>query len=435
MSITGYGVLKAWAGWCAWCMGMVSPPLGHGTVLSAPGDTVVRAIDLRRPPTPRPTTERLSIGSVDGPAEYTFAALASVAIGRDGRVMVLDAPFVGRPILRLFDPRGQFLRQVGNVGNGPGEYVRPSAVAAFPDGRFLLLDHLERRLTVYSANGDYLSSWSIPHYHVILGYRNSLQISPNGTISIRFVLSRTTAGHETHAVARISSDGAVIDTLLVPSIAPIELVVRTTRAGSITAVPTEHLVPYSPRTFSLWSPLGYFITARSDRYALDLRLPHRRDGNELHPQWRTGDLVFSIRASASRVSVSRAERAEQRNFKLQQFRNMRVAPSGPIPDVPANKPFFRDVLVATDGRIWVLIHAPSERYQPPQVRLPSGRMAATVGWREEARADVFEPSGRYVGRVAMPADVSILVVHGNDLWGSARDELGVPFLKKFVVSW
>src|SRR5690348_623389 len=60
--------------------------------------------------------EELSIGVVDGAEEYVFGDVADLALGPDGSLYVLDRKV---PIVRQFDAKGKFVRNIGRAGSGP----------------------------------------------------------------------------------------------------------------------------------------------------------------------------------------------------------------------------------------------------------------------------------------------------------------------------
>jgi hypothetical protein len=67
---------------------------------------------------------------------------------------------------------------------------------------------------------------------------------------------------------------------------------------------------------------------------------------------------------------------------------------------------------------------------------PDGRRRAVRRWREPVAFDVFEPDGRYVGRVLAPQGLSLQpkpVIRGDTVWAIVRDELDVQRLVRFRV--
>lgn len=371
------------------------------------------------------TVEELTLGRADGPEQYTFATINDVAIAPTGNILVLDAaPNGANPLLRLYTVTGQFIRRVGSVGAGPGEYRRPSCVATFPDGRFALYDRANARITIYSSEGAYLESWRVPPYNVASGGDVRMRIGPDGIIAMRITQSIDLPA-VTQAIVRIGAGAAIVDTLPVPVLPSIStFVTRSVRRGNA----VQHgrlMVPYSPQNWWQWSPLGYFVTARSDRYALDFRIPRgvRIDGR-LPPVWSETQPVVSARMSARPVPVEARERIEQRSYAQSQLRGL---PGDPVPEVPPTKPFFQFMYMGDDGRIWTRVHVRSQRDQSGAIRGP--------GWHEPITMDVFEPHGAYVGRVRFPDGLNFLRFRGDHIWAVAHDDDGIAYVKRYRARW
>ena len=72
----------------------------------------------------------------------------------ENHMLVLDGK---QSQLFMFDSEGGFLKQVGRLGQGPGEYIKPAYITADKD-RFLLLDTDLRRLIFYDRNGAWIRS-------------------------------------------------------------------------------------------------------------------------------------------------------------------------------------------------------------------------------------------------------------------------------------
>jgi hypothetical protein len=398
-------------------------------------DTIVKFAGAPRYRELASVVEELSMGVVDGPPEYTFAAIKDIAIGQNGSMLILEGSIFASRSLRLYDAHGRFIRNVGRRGRGPGEWERPSAVAVMPDGKFLLLDPLNHRITVYSAAGDYTGTWGIPYFHVTIGGNGVMRVDANGIIAIRATVPPPST-IAAKAIVRVRPGGEVIDTLAEPALPDVRKRVTSTSWRGNARLTTVLSVPYSPRPFWQWSPLGYFVSGVTDRYAIDMRLPRRHPGDgDKPPTWREGEPVLSIRATYSPLEISPAERADQRASKERTLRNIGGEQSGPLPEIPRFKPFFRDVYVGDDGRIWIMVHTPSERYSPPEQRTRSGDVIRQIGWREPDTMDVFEPDGTYLGRVQLPNDLYLRAFRGDQIWGFVLGEFDVPIVKRYRVNW
>jgi hypothetical protein len=89
------------------------------------------------------------IGVVDGPAEYTFGLVNSVALLPNGSIAVTD---LHARQVRLFDATGRFLRSVGRPGSGPGEFQSLSRITV-RERDFTVWDGALRRYTRISFDG------------------------------------------------------------------------------------------------------------------------------------------------------------------------------------------------------------------------------------------------------------------------------------------
>ncbi len=78
-----------------------------------------------------------SIGIELGDEEYMFAWASEAVYSPDGFILVSD--FMKNSVF-LYSPDGDFIRRIGGPGNGPGEFTRPSGIAFYPDGSFLVHD-------------------------------------------------------------------------------------------------------------------------------------------------------------------------------------------------------------------------------------------------------------------------------------------------------
>ena len=89
-----------------------------------------------------------SIGKVDGDDPDVFGAFVDVTIDDAGVVYVLDKY---EPVVRVFDPSGDFVTGFGGIGGGPNEFRRPRAIDRISDGRLLVADR-NRQLKVLAPS-------------------------------------------------------------------------------------------------------------------------------------------------------------------------------------------------------------------------------------------------------------------------------------------
>lgn len=99
----------------------------------------------------------LSVGQgMDGPEEYTFGSIASLAVDDDGNIYVLDGQAQD---LRVFDAEGTYLTTLARRGRGPGELARAEAMALLPDRRVVVRDPENARVQVLGSEPDQTTAW------------------------------------------------------------------------------------------------------------------------------------------------------------------------------------------------------------------------------------------------------------------------------------
>jgi hypothetical protein len=380
-------------------------------------DTIVKLAGTPLYPGVATLTQELRIGMTDGPEEYLFTFPSEILLQRDGSIVVLDwETTLGTPIVRRYDRNGRFLRRIGGRGRGPGEYREPTGLAELNDGRILLADALNGRINVYSRFGESVGTWNARGNRAIARGPDWLKVSPDGMVYLRFVRAQRPLTPEI-AILRLRSDGAIVDTLLPPFL-PDTRVPRVTVKSPSGRATYGREVPYWPRSIWTLTHDGFFLTATTDRYAINL-IQGRR--------------ITSIRRSIQPVTVSTTERNEQRSYTAEWLRT-RGKFTGSVPDVPRTKPFFKWITTDQDGRIWVWLSTASERYNPPPPPHARGTIPV-LRWREPALFDVFESDGTYIGQVAVPERVELKAIHGDVAWAVVRDEDDVPSVVRYRIAW
>ena len=96
--------------------------------------------------------ELYRIGSLDGDAWETFGEIAGTAFDAAGNLYVFDRQsnrivMVGRD--------GGFVREIGQAGEGPGEFRMALQFTVMRDGRVVVADLGHRSYQLFDANGEY----------------------------------------------------------------------------------------------------------------------------------------------------------------------------------------------------------------------------------------------------------------------------------------
>lgn len=326
----------------------------------------------------------LTLGRVEGPPEYLFGAVTSLAADARGRIYVADR--IGSTV-RVYAPDGEHRATLGGEGEGPGEYSWPADLAFGPGGRLYVRD--ARRITVLDPSGDggiadsVVDAWRLPS-------RGNPRPRRSGVDS---------AGRYLHPGYRFPPDGGARyfylvfedgrhagDTVPVP---PYPGLGRTrsayywlTEGRTGKMVDGLSRVPFQPAPAWDVTPRGTVIggdgagpglvetdAAGDTVAAVDLPGP----GSRPVPDEAEQDSLAALEARIDSLPVPLPE-------------VVNLGERVPDRDFPRTLPTLLDVVVARDGRIWV------ERW-PPEGR-PETR------WY-----DVLRPDGGYVRSVVVPEPI------------------------------
>lgn len=327
--------------------------------------------------------EDLRIGTVDEAGPALFGDIAAVEADPLGRVWVLDRQ---AKELRVFDARGAHVRTIGREGGGPGEFKDPIGMAWGPGGQLWVADPSNARFSVFDTAGRYVAS----HPRRVAGYslpwRGGFGVDDGRLYEMAMVTPAT--GESRHALLRFDQAMQPTDTVLLPTYTADQFELRGPRSFMATEV------PFAPGQVFAFDPRGGVWVGTSDRYRL------ARVGLD-------GDTTRIVERQAAPVPVTAAERARAIE-RLKWFTDQggRVDAGR----IPSRKPAYQHVIVDEgDGGIWV------------RPALPDSHAGAAY--------DVFDPQGRYLGRVRLPSQMSAFpppVIRGGALYGVSRDSLDVP---------
>ena len=97
----------------------------------------------------------VSIGELDGPEEYLFGSVRSIAVDDDHNVYILDGQ--ARHV-RVFDSAGTYVKTLGGPGEGPGEFKVPIGLA-ISNGRLLVRDPANGRVQLFGLETGETEEW------------------------------------------------------------------------------------------------------------------------------------------------------------------------------------------------------------------------------------------------------------------------------------
>lgn len=137
-----------------------------------------------------------------GEADTLLLDPLRVVAGR-GRVYVLDQS--GPRVISFAAADGTLLWMAGTQGGGPGEFLAPRAMALLPDGRVVVSDIANARLTILGGDGASLGSVLVHGVGDVL----SLCALQDGSVLLF-------PGNSTHHLVRMSIDGRVFGPIRLP---------------------------------------------------------------------------------------------------------------------------------------------------------------------------------------------------------------------------
>lgn len=357
----------------------------------------------------------LRIGSMDGAPVYVLGDPAALAVG-NGAVYVLDSQV---PVVRAYDAEtGEYLRDVGREGGGPGEYGSPDGVAVLPDGRVVIRDPRTIHLNVYAPDGTFLEAWPHPNgggFHTYARFH----VDTAGTSYVTTLLDWSVPPWEWEkALIGVSPAGQVTDTLPEPALEYERADLTASRENSA----SRRQVPFTGERVWNFSPFGYTVGAITSRYAIYL--------------FRPSAPVLRIERVSEPVAVHPDEAEERRARITAGLQRQYGSWKWNGPRIPDTKPPLRDLFVDRDGRIWAVVARPGRAIMTAaEAEAEADRTGESVlRFREPAAFDAFDPAGRFLGPVSAPAALAVephLVVRGDTAWGVERDEVGIPTVVRY----
>jgi hypothetical protein len=358
----------------------------------------------------------LTIGSFEGPDEYMFGQVLSLAVAPDGAIYIFDSHV---PALRKYAPDGTYLTTFGRAGGGPGEYRMPDAgLAVLPDGRVLLRDPGNTRITVYSPDSEYLDGWRIRGN----GTSRPLYKDTRANTYTQIVMdTRDEVTEWRFGLVRYGPDGVPGDTLPAPTWRYETPSVVASYDGGRGG--THKYIPFAPRSRWVYSPLGYMIGGLPTDYSFDLFLAPGRVLRIQRTDWRP-------------VTLAPNERIQHEQIVTATMRRTDPAWRWTGPGIPDTKPPYTDLLVGELGRIWVLLHQGAQKVDPDVTGADEPGASPQLTWVEPVAFDVFEPDGRYLGMVRAPEGFSTRptpVFRGDTVWAVVHGELDIPLIRRFAV--
>lgn len=329
-------------------------------------------------------SEDLRLGAVDAEGPEQFGQVMAIQVDPWGRIYVLDGH---AHEIRVFDSTGAYVRAFGREGGGPGELRRPMTMLFDPEGNLRVLDPPNNRISVFDTTGAYRDGpWMAGSFFTTRwpgGYDDQgyfYNFLPDFGQAFRFL------------IVRFDSTLTPLDTIRIPEYEG-ERFEYTSPDGN-NRLQTD--VPFAPFQVWLLQPGRVMWEGVNDRYRF---ISRSLFGN---------DTLRIIERAYEPVPVSGADR-DSALAGLEEF----VREGGKIDPsrIPGTKPAYSAFFLDRVGNLWVL--------------------PFTETARQDRVVDVFDPEGRYLGRVSLPFELEASpwpIITDRYLYAVTEDDLGVQYV-------
>ncbi len=348
----------------------------------------------REPPVSVLSAPLWTVGEAEEPTAL-FQSIRSLAVSPDGVVAIADLG--GR--VALFDSLGNWVREVGRRGEGPGEYLQPTWVHFSGDSIFVW-DVQLRRLSLFSLSGEFRSSRPV----VQIG--TGLRIRAHGAGLVAEMESGQTVDPDPALgfVLHVIPGGSGADTLLGPYPIP-------EYGWKIVDERTQNGVLVQPPVFSIRPP--WDVCDGMLVWADPL-------GDSLVVKALGQDTRDVIHLESGTESVSERDKelyliALQDQWGLDE-ETMSGIREGTI--FASARPEVTEVVCGPNEEIWVSDFDPA-------VLDPSSGVGSS--WR------ALDRSGRLLRIMSFPQGFLLRAVAGDTAYGVSRTEHGVEYVSAYLI--
>lgn len=342
------------------------------------------------------------VGALTGEEWEVFGRVSAVGFGESGNLYVMDDQG-GRIV--VLSPEGEFVREFGGIGDGPGEFSASSNTAvgftALRDGRTVVFDPGHRAFQLFGSDGEFERSVRMPGSSMFLIIRS---------------LAPARDGHNviTTSVGAFDMEGSSDDTE--PPFRPVSRLVLTGEEAVQETVLRAWQPPGDPDAFApilaaRALPGGGLVYTDSSAYAIKVAT---RDGDltrVLTRPFRPEPVTDRMRdAEIERQLEESEERSAQGDAFADAFAELARRRIESI-EFHHEVPVVRTLNTSWEGTIWV--HRRGEEPAsdgPIDLLTPDGRYIGTLAAGATAMPSAFGPDGLVAFRERDEFDVSRVVV-------------------------
>lgn len=338
----------------------------------------------------------LEIGTLEGDPAYQMHYVSDVTRLPDGRIAVANS---GSHQLRLYDPSGAHLQDIGREGEGPGEFQFLFRVWSAGGDSIAAFDNRHGRLSVFDAAGNLGRSVSLERVDTIgsptafTGLSDGSILTISGVGSLRPQDGPIDPG--TWIYSRYSEEGEFLNKVAEGK--------EGGRWG--TDYRGAYSFPYLPLVLGI-PPGGPgadgLILGEGKEFEFEKR---RFDGSRVRVVRWNGERRPVTPEVVEQYIDHLTGQTDDPNARRQARAWVEKVP------VPDHMPTYSAVQVDALGYAWV------EQYRPP--------------WEDTPRWSVFDPEGEWLGELSAPTGFRIDEIGEDYLLGVRRDDLGVERVTMF----
>jgi len=361
----------------------------------------------------------LRVGMMDGPDEYIFVDIYSLAVGPQGEIYAGGVEADGG--IREFNRDGTFQRWVARAGPGPMEVRYITALSVNPEGVLAAREANARQVKLFFPDGGFevfSAMQGLNRFH-----EDALQFHNDGSLWIGLgppLSLWEPIPYPRPIFARISAARELVDTIFAPERLGEQCLLGDIRYGS--GVWRDKRDP--------WFPLGKWALGPNGTLALGCPADYTFD------VIREGQPVLRISREWTPVRTFPGEYEYWSSAP-------RMSPRAlPLPPFPEHRPAYARIILPGGGRVWVWPVHPSVQHEMPEQQGALSNRTRYWWPATHGASDVFREDGRWLGEVQLPEELRYsgylpphIVIRGDTLWARVRDSLDVQYVVRYRVVW
>lgn len=336
--------------------------------------------------------EAVRIGAVSGSEEEEFGFLMDLAVGDSGEIYGLDS---GKRAVRVFSPKGEFLREFGGPGEGPGEFDNELLRISVALDTVVVQDRL--RFHLFDPQGEHIGTVG----QQITGNMIPPVLDRGAGQWLLGQVELTPSISETQRTVRDTFRIRPLD--LIEGRAGRPIIERPSKRRRYLSNMGQSRVQWmGPEVAAAVRANGEIYLVDGDEYTILVFSPE-------------GELVRKTHAGVDRIRLGEEDLEQAISESTYGFGEEEVRDLG----APAFLPVVGRLLVSPNGQ--VLIHR-------RDLSESAGDEAERFGiW------DLLDADGRIVGRITIDENVRPLVLTDSHLYTITRDELDVQYIVGYQI--